>query len=61
MDKQDKSTQTKDMYWLRENFDERQRRLIYNCRAYANSDPAGLPGHQLMLIVSKMADLLDEL
>jgi uncharacterized protein YeeX (DUF496 family) len=41
-------------------FDERQRRLIINCSNYAVSDPAGLPGHQLMLIVSKMTDLLDD-
>jgi hypothetical protein len=34
-------------------FDERQRRLIDNCRAYADSDPAGLPGHQLMLIIAQ--------
>jgi hypothetical protein len=42
-----------------EHFDERQWRLIGNCRLYAECDPAGLPGHQLMLIVAKMADLLE--
>ena len=40
-------------------FDERQKRLIANARLYAENDPAGLPGHQLMLIVSKLSDLLD--
>lgn len=43
-----------------DNFDGRQRQLINNCRTYAASDPGGLPGHNIMLIVSKMADLLDE-
>ena len=33
-------------------FDERQRRLIDNCQEYAAGDPAGLPGHKLMLIVA---------
>ena len=40
-------------------FDERQRRLIKNCCAYADNDPAGLPGHQLMLIIAEMASILD--
>ena len=44
--------------WLNR-FDERQRRLIANARQYADADPAGLPGHQLMLIISKLSDLLD--
>ncbi len=41
------------------NFDPRQLRIIDNCRTYAASDPAGLPGHQLMLLVAGMATLLD--
>lgn len=32
--------------------DERQRQLIDTCRTYTEHDPAGLPGHQLMLIVA---------
>lgn len=40
------------------NFDERERRLIRNCRDYAHNDPAGLPGHNLMLIINKMAEAL---
>jgi hypothetical protein len=50
----------RDMWWL-DDFDERQQRLIRNCRVYAHSDPAGLPGHQLQLIISKLADLLDNI
>jgi hypothetical protein len=46
--------------WLAE-FDERERRLIDNCRTYAANDPAGMPGHGLALIIARMADLLDEL
>lgn len=41
-------------------FDERQRRLIQNCRDYAEKDPAGVPGHNLMIIIGRMADLLDD-
>lgn len=40
-------------------FDERQRRLIANCCVYADNDPAGLPGHNLMLIIAQMAEMLD--
>lgn len=46
------------MKWL-EALDERDRRLVQNCTAYANGNPAGLPGHQLMLIINTMAQLLD--
>ena len=35
--------------------DDRQKRIIENCKLYADNDPAGLPGHQLMIIVSKLA------
>lgn len=45
-------------HW-RDRLDNRQRRLIENCQIYAQNDPAGLPGHNLMLIVSNLADLLD--
>ena len=41
-------------------FDERQRGLIASCRQYVNHGAPGLPGHQLMLIVAKMAALLDK-
>lgn len=39
-------------------FDERERRLISNCKLYAGHDPAGLPGHNLMIIVAKMARVM---
>lgn len=47
------------MDWVGGYFDERERRLIANCRDYGRNDPAGLPGHNLMLIVAKMAEILD--
>ena len=40
-------------------FDERQAALIRSCRQYVTDGAPGLPGHQLMLIVAKMAALLD--
>lgn len=40
-------------------FDERQQGLIHSCRQYVTDGAPGLPGHQLMLIVAKMAALLD--
>ena len=49
-------TEVLDDHWPM--FDERERRLICNCIAYEQSDPAGLPGHNLMIIVAKMAELL---
>lgn len=45
-------------HWLDE-FDERQKRLIYNSIDYARKDPAGLPGHNLMVIINTMATILD--
>ena len=45
--------------WYSE-FDERQLRLVANCRNYAKNDPAGVPGHNLMILIAKMAKLLDE-
>ena len=47
------------MDW-RNRLDERERRLISNCVDYAYNDPAGLPGHNLMIIVSKLAAMLDQ-
>ncbi len=37
--------------WLGYVFTERQKRLIRNAQLYALNDPAGLPGHNLMLII----------
>jgi len=45
--------------WLRR-LDERQQRLVANARLYSGNDPAGMPGHQLALIIAKLADMLDE-
>lgn len=39
-------------------FSEREVRLIENCRAYAANDPAGLPGHNLIIIIAKLSSLL---
>lgn len=44
--------------WLSENFSERELKLIQNCRDYADGDPGGLPGHQLMLLVAKLEELV---
>lgn len=40
---------------------EREQRLVANCIAYAANDPAGLPGHNLTVVVAKMSALLDDL
>lgn len=42
-----------------DNFDERQQRLIENCRMYSRNDPAGMPGHNLALIIAKFAFMAD--
>ena len=52
-------------------FTKRELRLIANCCEYAEGDPAGLPGHNLMMLVAKLvryhggamnvSDMLDEL
>lgn len=34
--------------------DERELRLILNCMDYAKNDPAGFPGHVLILILAKV-------
>ena len=36
-------------------FTEREAELIKNCNAYVLSDPAGLPGHNLIILVHKLA------
>lgn len=38
-----------------EALDEREQRLINNCLQYADGDPAGLPGHDLMIVIAKLA------
>ncbi len=39
-------------------FSKREVRLIENCRVYAANDPAGVPGHNLMIIIAKLSTLL---
>lgn len=38
-------------------FDERERQLIGNCRDYYFGEPAGLPGHALMVLIAKMSEV----
>ncbi len=40
-------------------FNEQQRRLIQNARHYVQNDPAGLPAHDLLLIIDKYTRLLE--
>lgn len=57
--------------WIVDFFTKRELRLISNCREYAFDDPAGLPGHNLMMLVDKLVrfhggalkhpDMLDEM
>jgi len=44
----------------RSEFTEREQALIANCETYAKDNPAGLPGHNLMVIIAKMAAKLDK-
>jgi len=39
---------------LTKTFTERELRLMLNCIVYAEMDPAGLPGHNLMIILAKL-------
>lgn len=36
-------------------FTERERKLIGNCIRYAENDPAGMPGHNLAVLIAKLA------
>ena len=61
----DKETDDEKMVWTvfekwPQLFDERQCNLISSCRQYVADGAPGLPGHQLMIIVAKLAVLLDE-
>lgn len=42
-------------------FTERELQLIENCKVYKNNSPAGLPGHNLMIIVAKQAEMIEQL
>lgn len=37
---------------------DREIRLINNCKNHVANDPAGLPGHNLIIIIAKLSDLL---
>lgn len=39
---------------------EREFGLLKNCEQYAANDPSGVPGHALMLLIAKLAQMLDE-
>lgn len=41
-----------------EGLDEREVRLLRNCHNHAKDDPAGLPGHSLILLVSKLEEMI---
>ena len=38
---------------------DRESRLLRNCQLYATSDPAGMPGHNLAILVTKLYAYLD--
>ena len=40
--------------FIKDYFSQRELRLIRNCMEYAGEDPAGLPGHNLMMLISKI-------
>lgn len=40
--------------FLQEKYTKRELQLILNCLTYASNDPAGLPAHNLMLVIAKM-------
>lgn len=42
-------------------FTERELALIANCNLYACNNPAGLPGHHLMVIIDKFDQLLGQM
>ena len=42
------------VWFINNILNERERRLVNNCCEYAYSDPAGLPGHNLMVIIHKL-------
>ena len=40
--------------FIKDYFTQRELRLIRNCMEYADEDPAGLPGHNLMMLIVKL-------
>ncbi len=42
--------------YIADYYTERELRLILNCIEYRDGDPAGLPGHNLMLLIAKLVE-----
>lgn len=42
-------------------FSDRELCLLDNCKQYSENDPAGLPGHNLMILVAKLQQVIKEL
>lgn len=40
-------------------FTERERQLIRNSLAYSRNNPGGFPGHNLIIVIAKLAALYD--
>lgn len=40
-------------------FTDRELDLIDNCKVYANNKPAGMPGHNLAILVAKLSQQSD--
>lgn len=57
MDEQEELDGVEMVHWSKV-FGKREQGLISNCVTYAMSNPAGLPGHNLMIIIAKMYQLL---
>lgn len=65
-DKESKSKESNPVidlpFWHKvDTFSDRQLRLIHNCTTYASNDPAGMPGHNLGIIISKLVTVIKEL
>src|SRR5690606_34290364 len=45
----------------RDKFTQRELRLIANARTYADNDPAGLPNHDLLMLVARLSEALETL
>ena len=45
----------------RDKFTQRKLGLFRNARTYAENDPAGLPNHDLLMLVARLSEALDTL
>lgn len=57
-DKTLNETREIDSQWWEQYFSERDLQLIKNCQTYRRNGPAGLPGHNLMIIIDKLVELI---